>query len=795
MDCSFRQLTTIPNIPVTAFTLDISVNDIVKLPMRAFSKLSKLQSLDLSFNRLRTIEPLAFKGLHSLTEIKLSYNEIDTIPTRVFSEMPQLQSLNVKSNKIQLVEPFAFYGLVSLKNINCFGNKLQILQNKSFANIPRLQYLYLGDNKLQKIARDAFTGTCDISEIDISFNSFSTIPSVGIQPRLRKLDLSDNMVAIGTLPHSYENCNTNLSVDLSANRLISLNEFTFSSLNGTTSIALSLSYNNISTVAPGTFAKLESIQNLDLGYNPLTSSALINIADELSRKQLSNLDLSGVFRTRIALEEGLDVFMNNTLTRLGLCSRFSSIIAYITLEEFSNVIIIRLTKSELYQISDLKLSGNKNLMWIELQNNTFTKLPRYLPASLENLDLRGNNIKAISSDEMCYLSNLKRLQLARNNMKVLSPNAFRGLKNLQVLDLTVNSITVLWSDLFKPLGKLTHLYLNSNDISVLSHEVFDPLLTLRVLDLSDNNYKIVDERSFKSLTSLRVLKLEENNLGKSVFRSDREGLLFRDLIELEEINIAGNHISNLSEYMFRDQKALKILNLGGNKLSGWGSNLLRSMKNLENLDLSYNSIAGLTKTNILDLNNFNELNMAGNPFVCNCDILLFREWIDSTSVALPGKGLYLCHRPEEWRDKPLLEFTKDKINCDKTANNAFVVSVSVSVTIFICIVSGIVLYKNRWRLRLRLYVLSKRGRLFLRNLTAQAQRPSYGAINVDFDQGFYDAYISCSELDNDWVLHHLLPDIDIGRYDDDNIFGGDFKLYFDPRDKDPGKQLIEKQSA
>ena len=67
------------------------------------------------------------------------------------------------------------------------------------------------------------------------------------------------------------------------------------------------------------------------------------------------------------------------------------------------------------------------------------------------------------------------------------------------------------------------------------------------------------------------------------------------------------------------------------------------------------------------------------------------------------------------------------------------------------------------------------------------QRVNYGAINVDRDQEFYDAYISCSENDNDWVLHHLLPGIDNGHYVDDNIFGGDFKIYSDHRDFYPGE--------
>ena len=72
-------------------------------------------------------------------------------------------------------------------------------------------------------------------------------------------------------------------------------------------------------------------------------------------------------------------------------------------------------------------------------------------------------------------------------------------------------------------------------------------------------------------------------------------------------------------------------------------------------------------------------------------------------------------------------------------------------------------------------------------MRAHVQQADYGAMN---DQGFYDAYISCCDQEYDWVLRHLLPEIDNGRLNDDNIFGGDFKLYYDPRDQEPGKTFF-----
>ena len=224
-----------------------------------------------------------------------------------------------------------------------------------------------------------------------------------------------------------------------------------------------------------------------------------------------------------------------------------------------------------------------------------------------------------------------------------------------------NSIDYLWSDAFNGLGKL------------------------QVLDLSDNGCQDVREDTFRSLTSLRVVHSEKNNLGKFAFLPDRDGLLFRGLSELEEIYISSNCIRSLSEALFQDQVSLKVLKLDNHQLSGWDPNLFKFRKNISKLDISYNVISVLSERNFHDLNNLQELK--GNPFICNCDLLWFREWMDSTYVAFSGKDSYTCHGPEEWRGKPLLEFTKDKIDC--TFFSKYAIVGSGSAALFVSVISGI----------------------------------------------------------------------------------------------------------
>ena len=755
--------------------INLSLNNIDTIVTQAFSKLSKLQSLDLRLNNIKTIEPLAFEGLESLTDIDLSSNNVDTIPTRMFSKLSKLKNLNLYNNQIHSVEPFAFYGLQNLTMLYLDANRIETLENKSFANIPRLESLTLGFNHIRSIAADAFTGTDCISLIKLSFNALTEVPSIGSQPCLSTLDLSQNRIVKTTFPSTYMNSYNNLSVDLSGNLIETLDRFTFSSLAGTTIVDMALSINYISSLGPGTFDPLTSIEKLYLGNNPLGIEALKNIADSCNRKHVKL-----AFRLPRFLINVISAFMGLGI-RLGMSANFSS--AYI-FEEFRNLTIIRLTKNDLFQFSGLNFPGKKNVLAIDLAENNLSSFPKYLPTSLESLDLRGNKISELHQNEISYLGSLTTLLLARNSIVDISPGAFNGLGILRVLDLKQTRIGSLSRDLFEPLQKLTHLYLGKNGIRFLK-KLSHPLVSLRVLDLSSNDCENVDHPFTESFPSLQILHLESNNLGKTGFLSGSGEPLVSGLTALEKVFISSNNIHHLPELILQDQVSLQFLDVSKNQISGWGPTLFKYTRNLAKLDISCNLISVLTENNLHDLKNLKELNLKGNPFVCNCNFLWFRGWIDRTSVTLPDKEFYTCHGPEEWIGRPLLQFTKDKINCTIIPT----IVGAISGALLLSGVSVVLVYRNRWRLRLRLYLLSNRGIHFLRDLRGHAQHRNYGAIYDDGRGDHYDAYISRSNRDDDWVLHHLLPGVDNGCYDGD-MFGGDFKLYFDPRDKEPGIKFV-----
>ena len=740
IDCSDRNFTSIPDIPNTVLHLNLERNKLVSIPTGAFSNLSNLQTLNLNDNGIRKVEPFAFEGLVNLTKLELRFNNIQT------------------------------------------------LGHKRFANIPKLQYLDVSNNWLQYSTNDSFYGTPELVEVNFEANMLPFVPLLWYQPNLQRLLLPNNRIKNATFPPCYRNSTKALHISLAQNRKMTyLDNTTFRSIAGLTIKGLTLAENNIKTVMSGTFEVFPSIKFLSLKNNPLDMKAIKNIANGLNQKGLVRLDVSGVFKSDNKFQAGIPLFQSNSITKLLLSRNSISFLPNNIFKGFKNVRLLNLCKNKLSRFNEESLRGLYSLNQIDLSSNKFVSFPKFLPNRLESVNLQGNQIVIIESNTTIHLCYLRKLILRHNKIGTIKLGAFEGLTNLEVLDLSQNEIATLPGDVFSFFRNLTQLDLSNNKLEKigLSKRRFENLVSLRRLDLSGNKCAFLREDIFQSMLSLRYLHLERNELGDIIAGQNAEQL-FKGLKKLEELYLMDNNIHDLPDVIFREQISLKILKVGENTLAGWGPNLFQFTMNLQILDVRHNQIGVITEQNLHHLNQLNILNLQDNPFSCGCDLLWFRGWIRTTKVQLSKLKSYKCKSPAKWLGKPLLELTEDKIQCTFYSNSTYIIIGSVSATLVCPLVLVALVYRHRWRLRLRLYLLSKRGRKFIGIMRAYAEQANYGAIN---DQRIYDAYISCSDEEYDWVLHHLLPGIDNGFYDEDNVFGGDFKLYFDPRDKDPGNMF------
>ena len=90
-------------------TLRLDGNRITELPDNCFTKLTKLVTLTLSHNSIGGLQDGLFDGLQSLVTLDLSSNRISYIGLRVFSnasDLTRLRSLELSYNDLTSLEPW-----------------------------------------------------------------------------------------------------------------------------------------------------------------------------------------------------------------------------------------------------------------------------------------------------------------------------------------------------------------------------------------------------------------------------------------------------------------------------------------------------------------------------------------------------------------------------------------------------------------------------------------------------------------------------------------------------------------
>jgi hypothetical protein len=114
--------------------LNLSNNEIEKIPPGTFENFEKISSLDFSSNKLFTIDSQSFNGAENLKNFIASRNQIDAIDYRFFDTATNLMNLDLRENKCvdkkfenvvenrdEVMETLeeCFNGFVTGKSLNC----------------------------------------------------------------------------------------------------------------------------------------------------------------------------------------------------------------------------------------------------------------------------------------------------------------------------------------------------------------------------------------------------------------------------------------------------------------------------------------------------------------------------------------------------------------------------------------------------------------------------------------------------------------------------------------------------
>ncbi|KAM8954044.1 relaxin receptor 1-like, partial [Pelodytes ibericus] len=258
INCSARELRSIPLVSFNVTILDLKNNKIQHLPDGGFIMYRNLEYLFLQYNKLRSIPRLAFKGLFRLKKLFLSHNRITSLKAGVFKDLHSLEWLILDNNKVNKIVSGSFSGLESLFFLYLLNNSIrEIPPNSICTEMPHLNWLDLEGNRMRTI-RTAVFQEC-ITVLILSRN------------KIRKIQQG-----------ALSQMNMLVDLDLSANQITELPPPLFTNLQDLQQ--LNISFNPLNHIPQNQFDLLTNLQSLTMNdieipniHNRMFSS-LVNLS-------------------------------------------------------------------------------------------------------------------------------------------------------------------------------------------------------------------------------------------------------------------------------------------------------------------------------------------------------------------------------------------------------------------------------------------------------------------------------------------------------------------------------------
>ncbi|XP_030850954.1 slit homolog 2 protein-like [Strongylocentrotus purpuratus] len=326
--CSNKDLDTVPqNLSEDTEVLDLFKNNITKLLNSSFEVYPLINTLDISYNDVRTIESATFYPLKGLMDLDLSANSRLVLPaTGVFMMSSRLSILVLASLNLESLPNDILKWIPNLDVADLTSNQLSFINVSSCGMVDSV---LLTGNLLQHLTASDFTFSCHTVTLDLRYNHIQSVdPGVIASLHVRSLylggyPLSDKVWAniilgisrsdieqltilegsIGAFPKGFFDPlrDSSLSVlDFFNNELQSLRPLVFSNLTKLRELRFRYNQLPIDEIQPDFFEGMNALKVLTIHDNRLTILSLAN--NRLTRlnqstfkpifSSISSLDLS-----------------------------------------------------------------------------------------------------------------------------------------------------------------------------------------------------------------------------------------------------------------------------------------------------------------------------------------------------------------------------------------------------------------------------------------------------------------------------------------------------------------------
>lgn len=231
--------------------------------------------------------------------------------------------------------------------------------------------------------------------------------------------------------------------------------------------------------------------------------------------------------------------------------------------EAKNLTRLLVPHNRLVEIPSLLFFNTKKLIQADFSDNIISRVDQMAfvgATGLQMLDLSQNAISKFEVQVFKDLTNLKNLNLSHNKFNAIDARVLPT--NLEVLDLSSNNLKTLAEHTFDKLISLKILNLSFNSIVHINVKTFGYLSNLEHLKMRKMNISDIEMGTFKQQYNLISLDLSENELHKLDFK-----LFSPVLIDLKDLQLAGNHLTNLNGFRNLLFPQLTSLDLRNNQFS------------------------------------------------------------------------------------------------------------------------------------------------------------------------------------------------------------------------------------
>ncbi|KAG5667515.1 hypothetical protein PVAND_015494 [Polypedilum vanderplanki] len=209
------------------------------------------------------------------------------------------------------------------------------------------------------------------------------------------------------------------------------------------------------------------------------------------------------------------------------------------------------------------------------------KLSQFFP-KLMFYKVNYQGIKSIKKVNFEGLTSLENLELKDNEIVEIAPGTFDDLYQLRSLNLFNNKLKKIDEFLLKNNQKLLSIDISMNQISELAPKTFENQQELKELSIWSCGLLAIDENLFKNLNKLEELDLRYNEFWQLPVE------VFNGLKNVKFINLSKNKITYLDERIFNENKNLEKISLYQNRIHALSSKTFDGLKKLIIIDLGWN---------------------------------------------------------------------------------------------------------------------------------------------------------------------------------------------------------------